>query len=249
MKTAIVNAMELCGTEGAKDEMVFANWGEEAEKEIGSRYQFIKKIAVIDINNCSACLPSDAAYVQRALLGDYGCDCTDLFYRWCGAAALNNADFATNAGPSFIIVDAPANDSNWTSSWWNYTVQYELQNNKIVFYSNLDGQKVTVQYLAYDTDCDGFLNINENHVRALTYYMCWMYNLRKKRKSNDDFYSANKYEAMWERECANARGKDNVLTESQRANIVAELHDPISGIGLATGMVGTLGGWGWWNNG
>lgn len=241
MKTAIVDAMELCGTENVKDLMVMARWGELAEKEIGSRYQFIKKIAVLDVSGYAACLPNDAAYMQRALIGDYGCDCTDLFYSWGGVGVTSSA-FESNAGPTFLVVDAPTT-GDWMGTWSDYLVNCELQDNKIIFSGNYNGQKVTVQYLAYKTDCDGLLEIGENHVRALTYYMCWMYFMRQKKKSNDTFFSANKYESMWQKEVANARAKDSNLTEGERQRMVAEYHDPYAGIGLATGMTTTLGGW------
>lgn len=230
MNVPIIDAMEMCGVENIKDKMVFQRWAELAEKEIGSRYQLIKKIAVLDINNCTANLPSDAAFVQRALIGDFGCDCTDLFYQWCSVVPIDSTTLSASAGASFLVVDVGSGEG--FSSWWDFTVQNEIQDNKIVFYQNLDGQKVTVQYLAYKTDCDGFLEVNENHVLAITNYVCMKYFMRKKRKSNDDFAMMNKYEAEWHRECGNARAKDSVLTEAQRNNIVGMLHDPWIGIGI-----------------
>lgn len=230
MNVPIIDAMEMCGSENIKDKMVFQRWAELAEKEIGSRYQFIKKIAVLDIHNCTACLPADAYSVQRALIGDFGCDCTDLFNRWCGVVS-QEALSAASAG-SFLVVDVGTGDD--FSVWWNNIVENEIQDNKIVFYQNLDGRKVTVQYLAYKTDCDGFLEVNENHVLAITAFICMRYYMRKKRKSNDDFAMMNKYETEWHRECGNSRAKDSVLTESQRANIVGMLHDPFVGIGIPT---------------
>lgn len=243
IKVPIMDAMELCGTENAKDEMVFTRWGELAEKEIGSRFQFVKKIAVLDIENCAACLPNDAAYLQRALLGNYGCDCTDLFYKWCSAVSVETSTLSSSSvPPSFLVVDAES--TGWTT--FNNVVDCLIQNNKLMFFQNLDGQKVTVQYLAYETDCDGLYKVGQNHVRAITYYICWMYFMRKKHKSNDDFAMVNKYEAMWERECGNARATDNILTEGQRRDIANQLSDPLAGRGLATGMVNSLSdGWYW----
>lgn len=239
IKNPIVDAMEMVGTENVKDQMVFTRWAYQAEKEIGSRYQFIKKIAVIDINGCAACLPNDAAYVQRALLGDFGCDCTDLFYRWC-ASISNQSAFASPAGPSFLVVDAGSSGSNWFNA---VPIDFEIQDNKIVLMTPRDGEKLTVQYLGYKTDCDGFLEISENHVLAIRNYICMNFFLRKKRKSNDDFHSFNLYEREWHRECGNARAQDSVLTEGQREVIVSTLHDPYIGRGIATSMAITYGGW------
>ena len=238
IKTPIVDAMEMCGLENNKDQMVFTRWAYQAEKEIGSRYQFIKKIAVLDIEGCAACLPQDAAYMQRALLGDFGCDCTDLFYRWC-ATTSSEGVFESPVGPTFLVVDAGSGES-FSSS---IPLNCEIQDNKIVLMSSAySGQKLTVQYLGYKTDCDGFLEVSENHVLAIRNYLCMNYFLRKRRKSNDDFFSVNLYEREWHREVGNARAQDSVLTEGQRANIVSILHDPYIGIGIPTGYTTMYGG-------
>ncbi len=235
----ITDAIEMLGLENLKDNMVFTRWAYQAEKEIGSRYQFIKKIAVIDINGCAACLPQDAAYMQRALLGDFGCDCTDLFYRWC-STPISSGSFESPVGPTFLVVDAGSGE-NFSSC---IPLNYEIQDNKIVLMSSAyNGQKLTVQYLGYKTDCDGFLEVNENHVLAIRNFICMNYFMRKRRKSNDDFFSFNYYEREWHREVGNARAQDSVLTEGQRANIVGVLHDPVIGIGIPTSSVSMYGGW------
>lgn len=229
IQTPIVDAMEMCGIENDKDRMVFTRWAYQAEKEIGSRYALIKKKAVINITGCAACLPNDAACVERVLLGDYGCDCSDLMYQWCGST---NADavFSSPVGPTFLIVDV---SGGYTS--FDIGVQYELQDNKIVLMSNRDGQQLTVQYFGYKTDCDGFLEIGENHVLAITAYICWKYFMRKRRPANEDFSKKNDWKYEWDREVGNARAQDSVLTESQRANIVGILHDPLIGHSISTG--------------
>jgi hypothetical protein len=241
IKVPVLDAMELCGADHDKDRPVFTRWATLAEKDISSYYQYVKKIAVLDITNCVACLPSDAAYLQTAILGDFGCDCADLFTRVCSQYIGNTTTLATSAGlPSFLIVDMGVGVTSTI-----LPVDHQVQDNKIIFAQNLDGQKVTIQYLGYDLDCDGFLNISENHVQAITYNICWKYFLRKKKKSNDDFNSVNVYERLWHRECANARARDGVLTESERLKIVARHHDPYVGIGLGVGMHTTLGNE-WW---
>jgi hypothetical protein len=241
IRTPIVDALELCGADHDKDIPVLMRWAILAEKDISSYYQYVRKIAVLDITNCTACLPDDAAYLQRAMLGDYGCDCGDLFQKYCFQSQMSSTTINTSPDQnSFLIVDIGQASSFSVSS-----VPHEVQGNKIIFATNLDAQKVTIQYLAYDTDCDGFLNISENHVQAITYNLCWKYYLRKKKKSNDDFAMVNKYEAYWHRECANARARDGVLTESERDKIVARHHDPYIGIGLGLGMNTTLGNYRW----
>ena len=236
----IVDAMELCGTENDKDRMVFTRWAYQAEKEIGSRFSYIKKIAVVDIKGCVAHLPSDAAYLQRALLGDYGCDCTDLFYKWCSTLG-NQGAFASPAGPTFLIVDAGSSNV----SMWQNIVACEIQDNKIVLMNNHDGQKLTIQYVAFKTDCDGFLEISENHVLAIRNYICMNYYLRRKRLAGEDYFKFKEYKAEYHRECGNARAQDSIPTEGERQVMVNMLHDPYIGIGIPTSFASQYGGWGW----
>lgn len=239
----ILDAMEMLGIENRKDEPVFTRWAYQAEKEIGSRYQFIKKIAVIDIHGCVANLPQDAAYLDRALLGDYGCDCTDLFYKWCATVSsqngASNSVFSSQAGPTFLVVDVGSE----APTMFQNVIQCEVQNNKIVLMQPHDGQKLTIQYVAYKTDCDGFLEISQNHQLAITAYICWKYYMRKKRSSNEDFYKIKEWKAEWDNQAGNARAQDSVLTESQRTNIVNMLHDPLIGIGIQTAPYYV--GWNW----
>ena len=124
-------------------------------------------------------------------------------------------------------------------------LDHEVQDNKIIFAHDYDGQKVTIQYLAYNMDCEGFLQISENHVEAITFNLCWKYYMAKKRKSNDDFAMCNKYEALWQRQCANARALDGEPTESQTRDIVDMLNNPYSGHGLSVGMRTTSGSFNW----
>jgi hypothetical protein len=148
---------------------------------------------------------------------------------------------ATSADPNtFLIVDM---GQATTNSY--FPVPHEVQDNKIVFAQDFHGQKVTIQYLAYNMDCEGFLEIGENHVEAVANFCCWKYYLRKKKMSNEDFYKANQYRDEWRRECANARAKDAVPSDSERQKIVAMIHDPYIGIGLGVGMRTTLGNYIW----
>lgn len=237
IRNAIQDAIDDIGLDHDKDIPLFTNWAIKCEKGIRSYYQFTKKRAVLDIEGCSACLPDDAVFLQRAILGDHGCDCEDLFNTWCNTYQTNGLAGLGSDQNSFLIVDI----GTTTSYGYSY-VAHEVQDNKIIFEKNLNGQKVTIQYLGYQYDCDGFLMVNENHLNAITNYICYKYFLRKKRKSNDDFNSVNHYNREWHRYVADARAKDSELTETDREAIVAMHHDPYIGIGLSVGMRTTLDG-------
>ena len=241
IKNPIVDAMDLCGIDNGNSIPLFTRWAILAEKAIRSKYQFTRKIAVLDISHCTACLPDDAAILQLAILGEMDCSCGDLFQRYCSTINLSSSTLNASAdSTSFLIVDIGQGETYM----YNY-VSHEVQDNKIVFAHDYDGQKVTIQYLAYNMDCEGFLQISENHVEAITYCICWKYYMSKKRKSNDDFAMVNKYEALWQRHCANARALDGEMTESQRQEAVAMIHNPYAGYSLSVGMRTTLGNYSW----
>lgn len=237
IKNPIINAMDLLNVDHSQNNPVFTTWATDAEKKIGSYYQFVKKRAVLDIKNCIAELPCDARYIQRAILGDLGCDCADLFALTCSLIPMSST--VLNASPSlnsFLIVDMGTGYREITGS-----IPHVVQDNKIILNQNLDGQKLTIQYLAYSTDCDGFMEIGENHVDAIKWYIVWLYWYRKRNLSPMEQGKMNTAQREWHRECAHARATDGELTESERNEMVKILHDPLAGPGLDLGMHTTLG--------
>jgi hypothetical protein len=228
IKNPIIDAIALLGLDHHQDMPWFTRLATMAEKEINSYYQYKKKIAVLPIVNCSAKLPADARYVQRAILGDLGCDCADLFKNVCSQISLSssviNASAATN---TFLVVDMGTGYSTITGS-----IPHTIQDNKIILNNNYDGQSLTIQYLAYQTDEEGFLMIGENHVNAIKWNIVWHYWYRKRTKNSLDYGQMNIAFEQWHRECANARAKDSELTESDRDEINYMLHDPFVGMGM-----------------
>lgn len=238
IKNPIVDAMDMLSLDHDKFIPLFTRWATQAENEIGSYYQYVVKRCVLDITDCTACLPNDAMYVQIALLGDLGTDCADLVENACNAVNLPNT-YGT-AENTFLVVDY-GSVADGSIGTLRGIINHQIQNNKLIFEQNYDGQKVTIQYLAVQTDCDGFVEISQNHVLAIRNYICWNYFLRKRGKSNDDFYMANLYEREWHRECSHARAQDAELTITERMKIVGMYHNPVNGIGLSYRMNTTLG--------
>ncbi|CAK0764772.1 hypothetical protein CCP3SC1AL1_350018 [Gammaproteobacteria bacterium] len=236
VKNPIVDAMDLLGIDHDKNIPFFTRQAVLAEEEIGSSYQYITKREVLTIKNCIACLPSDAMYIDIAIMGDLGCDCGDLRANFCGG--INLPSTYGTANNTFLVVDiGSAAEGGSLRGFCDFSVQ----NNKMVFANNYDGQFVTVQYLAPEVDCDGFVMIGQNHIQAIKWYIIWMYYFRKFGKNSLEYGQMNKAEEQWYRECAHARAQDAILTESQRAKIVGMFHAPYIGIGLSRGMNTTLG--------
>lgn len=235
IKNPIVTAMDTLNIDHDKFIPKFTRLAVEAEKEIGSWYQYEIKRAVLPIVNCTACLPDEAVYVQVAILGDLGESCADLVANVCNTLNLPNT--TGTVANSFLVVDVGDADGTTIRGYINH----QIQNNKLIFESNLDGQSVTIQYLAYVTDCDGFLEISENHVLAIKWYIIWQYYFGKTSLNSLEYGKMNKAEAEWHRECSHARAQDAQITQSDWAKIVGMYHNPMGGIGLAYGMNTTLG--------
>ena len=237
IKNPILDAKMHLGIDHDKDDPFFTRLAVMAEKEIGSYYQFERCRTVLDITNCTAQLPNDSKRVELAILGDHGTACGDLFAM--AVNTLSNDVTNVNTNGIFLVVDISGSQDGTVS---NFTyVKYAIQNNKLIFDACYDGQKVTIQYLRFKVDCDGFMEIGENHVNAIRWYIVYNYLFRQ---SQSNYLVRDKYQHAyqeWNRECAHARATDNEATFSQHRDMVRLFHNPMSGIGLWQGMNTTLG--------
>src|SRR3990167_7925459 len=237
IRNAIIGANALLGLDHDKDTPTFTMWAIQAEEEIGSKGAMDRKRVVLTIEGCAVCLPDDAMILEGALLGDYGCDCADLFNStFCagGTVFINNSN-ANLSG--FLIVDVAGVSGDVPVGMVDYTIQ----DNKIVFASNYDGQSVTIQYQGYKTDCDGFMEVGQNHVRAITAFIVWHDYMRRKKKTSADMAQMQYWENQWNTLCSHARADDAILTVPEREAIAVMNSDPNVGRGLAVGMRTTLG--------
>jgi hypothetical protein len=228
IKNAVIDAMDELNIDHNAYLPKFMNWATRAEDEIGSYYQYVRKWKPIDICGCSAHLPEDAVKVEYAILGDHGSECGDYFYRLFSVPNVN----INTVGNSFVVVDVnPGDGSNVCG-----TIPYGYQDNKIVFDVQPKQDKVTIQYIGYSTDCEGFINISENHVEAITAFIKYKWLGAKRNKSGADLQEMQFYYREWDRLCAHSRAKDSELTETEREEIAQLWHNPYSGRGLYIGM-------------
>jgi len=239
IRNPIVDAMAFLHIDHDKLKPLFTRFATIAEKEIGSAAQYELKRAVLDINQCVAKLPDDCVTVEIGILGNHiGDGCNNLLQSVCGY--FNPASTYGTKQYTFYVIDADyGNSVNG-----NYgVVPYSIQNNKLIFQNSCNDQKhITIQYLAYKTDCDGFMEIGENHVNAIRWYIIWQYYMGKPSMNSLEYGKMNTAREEWNRECAHARAMDSILTPSERASIVGMMHDPYAGISLSQGMYTTLGG-------
>jgi hypothetical protein len=239
-KNVVLNLMDSLALDHDKYRPMFTNWMLWAERQIGSPYSYVKKHKVLTIKDCYAELPNDAMYLQIAILGDLGDCCQDIFDSTCYGltqANLTNETYASTAG--FLVVDL----GNTTTDNLNFGfVQYLIQDNKIVFLTNYDGQKVTIQYLGLQTDCDGFPLINENHLEALEEYC--MYKFRRRRvKTGIDVGLYRDHFNSWSRLAASCKADDMMFNDSETRMIGEMVNNPWAGKGLWLGQYPTEGGW------
>ena len=227
----------MVGDDRVKDMPVYVNWAMEAEKEIAGIGQFVKHKKVIDIVGCKAEIPCDAVYIQMALMGAQDCSCDDLSLVVTGGGITVNNAVTSVTSPAaldqsgFVILDFDSAGACWG------IVDFQIQNNQIVFATDLDGQKVTIQYLGVELDCDGFPMISENHVRALEMYILYKYAMRSRFSQKAmPLNEVQYYKEEWFRLCKHARADDAELTPTDRMDIVGAINNPYSGHSLSEGM-------------
>lgn len=228
IKNAIQQAQDNMGIDHNRDIPLFTAWAVEADRKIGSYYSYKRKIVVLDVVNCRAELPCEAVAVLGIIFGDCGCDCGLLFTNLY--SYINTSLSAHNAGSGWIVID----DSGGTR--FNCGVAYEIQNNQLVFNGNFDGQKITVQMLALETDADGFPLINENHVDAVAQYIEYKSALRTRWNSIENKITETGIADMkqeWGRKLRDARAESGEPSLSDLSEIRDMVNDPISGVGIA----------------
>lgn len=229
IRVPVLNALQDMGIDIAKDVPVFTRWAAEAEKQIGSYYSLCKNIEVIKIKNCRAELPCDAAFVQLVILGEYGCECTDLF----DLCISNSAILGAASTDTFLIIDSAL--STQTASL--ALMKWEVQGNNIVFRGDHDGELCTVQYLGFKKDEHGFPMVLENHVGALVEYIMFKYCVRSKFSPVKMTDSDRMFHwREWMRQASQSRAEDAELSDSDRQEIIAMIHNPFGGYGMDVGM-------------
>lgn len=233
----VINLLDDLALDHTKYTPMFTRWALWAERQIGSYYSYVKKHKVLTIKGCTADLPDDVMCLQIAIMGDLGDCCKDIFNTTC-LGLTNGGSFSTaDAQNGFLIVDI-GNMGVETNTYG--FVQYVVQDNKIVFLQDYDGQKVTIQYLGTKSDCDGMPYINENNVEALTEYCMYKFKSRNIR-SGIDIGVVDRHKNNWHRCAASAKADSATPSYSERKMITELINDPYAGKGLWVGQYPTNG--------
>lgn len=227
VKRAIDMAMKMLSIEERTQVIplltVWATWAEDA---IGSYNQYEKKNFVLDVVSCKAELPCCVTAVLGVLIGDHGTDCSLAFDQLYGTS---RAFVGVNKLLGFVVIDADWNVSSTSQSW-------NIQDNKIIGPFGCGAKKITIQALCYQVDCDDFIMINEEHIRAIAKFIEWQWMERQKHRKGEIQYQngeINRVGEEWHRLCTNCRADDGEPSPTERAEIVAMINDPLSGIANA----------------
>ncbi len=218
-----MDAAESMNMDFARGKRLLTNWAIKAEKKIDSYYDYDKCICVLDVEEgCKVRLPEGAVIVLGMLLGDHGTDCDLVFDRYF--SVRNNANLHSING--FAVIDYDGGNYNCLVDG------YEVQDNCIVFNGKISESKITIQYLGYREDKDGFIMINENNVDAIESYLELRRAKRSKWVSDGPKFSRGEIQDLqlkWDNECRNARARSAEPTESERQYMSRLYNNPLSG--------------------
>ena len=98
--------------------------------------------------------------------------------------------------------------------------KYWLVGNYIHFVNISDGS-ASIAYKALDTDADGFPTIKQGHEDAVAQYIMWRHKSIDYYNGKVARYVVSDLEKRWYWLCAQARGNDNLPSESEMRNIAS----------------------------
>lgn len=229
---AVNKVMDYTGLDNVNEIPVLIDWAIEADRSIGSFYDWEKKIHILDVVGCRADLPPGVVWVRGIVMGDAGCDCEASFDFAYDNLDLIDKSTGLETTTGFLTIDLSSSEDIKCSN-----VRWEVQDNSIILSSDNDGAKVTVQVLQYQLDTNGFPKVNTNNIRAIATYL--EYRLMKRSR-----WSKNRAEKMdhtdiaetyreWNRLCADARATTSRMSETEESDVVGIMNDPLSGVGMA----------------
>lgn len=231
--SAVNKVLDFIGSESIDDTPVLVDWAIDADKAIGSFYDYKEEIHVLKISNCRAKLPCGTIEVRGLLLGDNGCDCNLVFDNARLVIQDLSTGVETTGGLLAITVvdstDVVCNISN--IRWW-------VQDNNVIMDQNFDGSYVTVKLLMYQLDAEGFPLVNEYNVKAIASYLEWRLAKRsmwsKNPREQFNMNMIKDLEVRWERLCGDARAQSGYPSAGERQELADIINNPISGRGIDT---------------
>ena len=229
IKVPVLNAIQDMGLDITKDVPTITRWIADAEREIGSYYSYKRKCEVLKVKGCCIETPCDASFIQCVVLGDYRED-HDFFRKmFSGDGSIVGADYLN----TFLIIDKPGPGQEH----FHGKIKWEVQQGNIILGMPLDGQDVTIQYLGFSVDDEGFPMVMENHLEALAEFVMYKYCVRSRFSPNKmDHTDVQMHWKEWMRLASHSRADDGELSQADRDSIVAMIHNPYGGYGMPVGL-------------
>ena len=108
-----------------------------------------------------------------------------------------------------------------------------------MFKNNYHGQKVTIQYLGFELDPQGFPMVLESHLEAIVEYILYKYCVRSKfsplkMTDSDRAWHYNQHIRL----ACEARATDAEISDGERQEIIGMIHDPFIGFGMNVSLMG-----------
>lgn len=221
----ILDACEVSSVEYLRELPLLMKWARQADISIKAPNRYQRKIKVDTISNCKIPIPCDGVYIKNVVYGDYGCDCTTMF------ETLNN--YTLNC--STIDLDE-CYVFYWQDASYRVTdISWQVKGDCIEF-QGLDDVTVTFEYLAYETDKDGFPVVFECHRDAIVHYIKHQLLERMKWKllaagkpANQVAGESRAQKKLYRRGIRYAKGIHNEQSLSQQEDNSIMYNDPLSG--------------------
>lgn len=222
LKVVLQDVMDDMGIENTRMIPVLTRWAIKADQAIGGFNTYKQKICVKVFDHCRVELPCNIVSLHRGFLwGDHGCEC----------------ELQVNELNAFLSLYPTVGGSIFGVSIFENMIRcgtsgYTLQDNMMIFDQDHDGESITIPYLAYEEDEDGFIKVNENHIEAISCYVQLKMSKRSRWSSKEYRLSETAIANLkedWNDACKDARASDGKPTAEEDAIIISMLNDPYSG--------------------
>jgi len=213
---------------------VLMRWGVRAELKIDTQYMYRRQFAVLTVNGCCAPIPCNGVHVLGIILGDHGVDCglyLDTYFN--GNFKYDTLSFYDDLG-ALVSYTFTYSDGSLVP----IPVKWHIEGDQIKFADNLDGQSITMCYLGYEKDAEGYPLVNESHRDALITKLKIMILEREKHRKvvsgeyiNQISGDISTLKREYKSYVRQARAEDMDPSNSERNEIAAMLNNPLTGYG------------------
>lgn len=208
IKQAIINLSEDLDIP-VSNQATLMKWAIEAEKGIHSWNSAIYTAELYTVLNSSVILPGNVIKVRKIVYGDHVDTFCQLFYKY-------NLNKQTTDEVTELTWSSLDGSQHWDNSLCVDNLLWNYKDGAINFPSNMPDQDVTIIHQVLNVDDEGFLIVNDTHIKAIRLYLELKYLKRegfKKsitgRYDNGFMNYSKELDMEYHRAVANARALDS----------------------------------------